>query len=78
MTLLCGRGMVLKACHFMVKAYCFIDDDVFSGLDNQTTWYVAVSPFDDYLIDKSSTLLNEYQHKLTLNLLGLYSPPLAA
>lgn len=30
MTLLCGRGMVLKVRHFMVKAYCFIDDDVFS------------------------------------------------
>ena len=32
----------------MASTNYLIDDDVFSDLDNQTTWYVAVSPFDDY------------------------------
>ena len=35
-------GEVLASTNYL------IDDDVFSDLDNQTTWYVAVSPFDDY------------------------------
>ena len=29
--------------------------------------YLQYKQFDDHLLNKSSTLLNEYQHKLTLN-----------
>ena len=35
-------GEVLASTNYL------IDEEVFSDLDNQTTWYVAVSPFDDY------------------------------
>ena len=35
-------GEVLASTNFL------IDEEVFSDLDNQTIWYVAVSPFDDY------------------------------
>jgi hypothetical protein len=35
-------GEVLASTNYL------IDQEVFSDLDNQTTWFVAVSPFDDY------------------------------
>lgn len=40
-------GEVLASTNFLINS------EVFEDLDNQTTWYVAVSPFDDYTIRSS-------------------------
>lgn len=40
-------GEVLASTNFLITS------DLFEDLDNKTTWYVAVSPFDDYTIRTS-------------------------